>query len=206
MVRFATTVLPSQLTQPCAANVDVDKVFTTGKTFPVIAGIADMHTAVSFLKQSGVLTNLNPQDTSASKGETGINMMISSVSRSILTDPTFVIDVAPLRCTESDCHAVFLPGGMTLLRQPNGKPVDFSKQPADETVIIVHDALGYQMEFLSAPNHNFDPSECNMTGFAVSSFYSCFNLNNDVLTAGKLLHFQADCLRFISTWILTGVT
>jgi hypothetical protein len=191
LVRYQIAALISSLTWPCAANVDVDRVYTSGQPFPVVGGIANFHTAVEFLQKSNVLTNLNPQDTSASLSETGINMMIAGTSRSIITDPTLVVDVAPERCKGSDCTAIFLPGGLTLLRGTNGLPVDFTKQPEDESAVIIHDAPGYQMEFAGADSYNFDPKDCNMTGFAVSSFYSCFNYDNGTLRAGKSFNFQS---------------
>jgi hypothetical protein len=137
------------------------------------------------LEKSNVLTNLNPNDTSSSFQETTINMMVAGTTRGIVTDPTLVIDVAPERCQGSDCTAIFLPGGLELVRQPNGSALDFSGQPQEDSAIIVHDAPGYQLEF-SPSDYAFNhTTDCVMTGFAISSFYSCFVLTNDTLTTGK---------------------
>jgi len=176
--------------QARAAHVNVERVYNIDQSFPVIAGIADFHTAVQALEKSNVLTSLNPNDTTSSFQETSINMIVAGTTRSIITDPTFVVNVAPERCTGSDCSAIFLPGGLELVRQPNGSAFNFAGQPQEDTTIIVHDAPGYQLEF-SPSNYTFNhTTDCTMTGFAVSSFYSCIAFTGDTITSGERIHFN----------------
>lgn len=117
-------------------------------------------------------------------------MMVTGMTRSIITDPTFVVDVVPERCTGSNCKALFLPGGLTLVRQPNGSALNFAREPEEGSVVIVHDAPGYQLEF-SPSNYTFNhTTDCTMAGFAISSFYSCIVFTGDTITSGKWINFS----------------
>ena len=60
------------------------------------------------------------------------------MSKNFLTDPTFVVDVPPVNCTESDCRSVFLPGGLSLVLQLNESTL-FTQNSSEGSVIIVID-------------------------------------------------------------------
>jgi hypothetical protein len=111
--------------------------------------------------------------------------MVIGTTRSILTDPTFVINIPPQYCKESNCTSIFLPGGLELVRQIDGSALNFQSEPVEDDVIIVNNAPGYHLEY-SSSNHSFNlDTDCTMTGFDVSSFYSCVVFTGENIISGK---------------------
>jgi hypothetical protein len=115
--------------------------------------------------------------------DTGINMMITGATNSILTDPGFVISVAPIACKSSDCKSLFLPGGMELVRS-NGVAINTTLFP-NESVIIVNNAPGFQLEYESSDYKFNYTTDCTMFGYDVSSFFACLKFNGQNITAGE---------------------
>lgn len=168
----------------------IDKVYQKGEPFGVIAGIADFHTSILALEKLNVITDPNANATTNTFQETSINMMIIGTTRSILTDPTFVTNVPPQHCKGSDCKSLFLPGGLELVRQLNGTALNFQVESPEDSVIIVNDAPGYQVEYAPS-NYSFNhATDCTTTGFDVSSFYSCLVFTGDAIISGKSIDFN----------------
>jgi len=116
-----------------------------------------------------------------------INSMILGSTRSILTDPGFVIEVTPVGCDPADCKSLFLPGGMEIIRYPNGTAV--SSIPSADPVLIVNNAPGYQVEF-SSTDHQFDHTkDCKLFGLPFSSLFSCAAFVDNKLLTGERTPF-----------------
>lgn len=110
-------------------------------------------------------------------------MMVTGAMNSILTDPGFVISVAPIACESSDCKTLFLPGGMELVRS-NGAAINTTLFP-NESVIIVNNAPGFQLEYEPATYEFNYTTDCTMYGYDVSSFFACLKFNGHNITAGE---------------------
>jgi hypothetical protein len=169
------------------AHVTVERVYTPDISFPVTAGLSDLHTSVMALERLNVISNSSSSATSSNTAtiqDTGINMMITGSTNSLLTDPNFVINVAPINCTSSDCKSLFLPGGMELVRYQNGSAINITSAPED-SILIVNNAPGFQVEY-EPSDYVFNYSaDCTMYGYAVSSFFSCLKFTGTNIISGE---------------------
>jgi len=175
LVIFGLTVVASILLMSEISSKDV---YDKNNEFPVLAGLADLHDAVQKLESVNVFAN-----TSTSQ-ETEINMLILGTTRSILTDPTIAIPIAPIQCQGADCVSVFLPGGLGLVRNHDGSALNTTAVPSADGAIIVNNAPGYQMEYGST-NYTFNnATDCHQYGLPVSGVYSCIKYDNGTIYAG----------------------
>ncbi|OAP60303.1 hypothetical protein AYL99_05305 [Fonsecaea erecta] len=164
---------------PLLSGISYKDVFYPNQTVSVVGGIAPFHESVVALqKASSGGQQPTFQDAST-------NTMLISSTNSILTDPKFVVRVAPVssNCHGSDCKSLFLPGGLELVLKADGTSLFDGNQPEDP-VIIVHDAQGYQLDF-SSQDYTFNTSvDCNTYGLPVSALYACVAGRNDTIFSG----------------------
>jgi hypothetical protein len=117
-------------------------------TVPVMAGLAE----VSTYGLGNVSIQLLP-------------MIAATYSIAFITDPRYVINVAPLNCTgHKDCLSIFMPGGMEAVRAYGSNDATHgntifsgdSSFNGDYDAIVIRNAPGYQIEYDSITNK--DPS------------------------------------------------
>ena len=164
-------------------GISYKNVYYPSQTVPVVGGIAPLHESVIALQNAGYGVSGGQQPTLQ---EASINTMLLSSTNSILTDPKFVVSVAPVSsaCVGIDCKSLFFPGGLELVLKPDGSSLFAGTQPNDP-VIIVHDAPGYQMEFWTQ-NFTFDTStDCHVYGLPVSALYACVAGRNGTIFSGE---------------------
>lgn len=167
------------LTQRCAGEITSSNVYDKSNPFSVLAGLADLHKTVQTLEKVNVFANTSTDQ------ETEINMLILGTTRSILTDPTIAMPIAPVQCKGADCVSVFLPGGLGLVRNQGGTTLNSTAVPTSDTAIVVNKAPGYHMEFTST-NYTFNQTlDCHQYGLPVSGLYSCIKYDNGTVYAGK---------------------
>jgi hypothetical protein len=156
-----------------------------------MAGIAPLHDSVKALDDTTGISDTSPITPA------DVNMMILGMAHSILIDPTLVVGVSPLYCTGSDCTSLFLPGGLELVRRPDGSTL-FTGQQLEEPVIIVHDAPGYQLEFSPTDfKFNFD-TDCHNYGLPISSLYACIAFSDDKLLTGERMRSIVSQLQLLT--------
>jgi len=151
-------------------------------TFNVIAGLAPLSTAG--------LETLNIEL---------IPILAASYSIAFLTDPRFVANVAPVRCTASDpnCLSLVMPGGMELVRLDGGPKIAESLYTGNITgdydTVVVHDAPAYQIEYDSLSsvdpsfvwNHDDVDGDCYMFGADIGEgIYICIHETGDKIYLG----------------------
>ncbi|CZR67500.1 uncharacterized protein PAC_17399 [Phialocephala subalpina] len=181
IMRLLITALTIVASILLMSEITSSDVYNEDSSFPVLAGLADIHSSVQALEKSNVFGNTSTVQ------ETSINMMILGTTRSILTDPTLAIPITPFQCTGTDCQSIFLPGGLGITRYlNNGSALSDAGVPPAEGAVIIHDAPGYHMEFTS-------------TNYAFNNSTDCINICPfDVM-------LKADC-DSDSTWHTTPAT
>ncbi|OAG34257.1 hypothetical protein AYO21_11604 [Fonsecaea monophora] len=164
---------------PLLSGISYRDVFYPSQTVPVVGGIAPLRVSVEALEKASY-GGQQPTFQEAS-----INTMLISSTNSILTDPKFVVSVAPISpdCRGADCKSLFLPGGLELVLRADGTSLFDGNEP-DDPVIIVHDAPGYQIEF-SPQNYTFKTDvDCQIYGLPISALYACVAGRNDTIFSG----------------------
>jgi hypothetical protein len=157
-------------------------VYYPSKTVSVVGGIAPLHESVTALQNAGY----GVQGQQPTLEEARINTMLLSSTNGILTDPKFVVSVAPVSpaCEGIECKSLFFPGGLELVLKPDGSSLFTGTQPTDP-VIIIHDAPGYQIEFWTQ-NFTFDTSvDCQVYGLPVSALYACVAGRDGTVFSGR---------------------
>jgi len=79
-----------------------------------------------------------------------LSLFASAYTMGFMTDPRYVVSVAPVLCSGRGCLSIFLPGGMEVVRVDDGTGSNtlFSGDySGDYSAITVNDAPGYQMEY-----------------------------------------------------------
>jgi hypothetical protein len=77
---------------------------------------------------------------------------------------------------------------LELVRQPNGLPPSAPKS-SEESGIIINDAQGYQLEFISADYTFNRTTDCRFYGFPVSGLFSCIAYVNNTILSGECTSF-----------------
>jgi hypothetical protein len=163
VLRFSIAALAWLVGLLPLSTITTGDVYYPTDNFPVVAGIAPFHDAVTAIN--------------ATIQQSDLNYILLGMTENILTDPSMVVDVDPLYC-ESNCTSIFLPGGLELVRRPDASTL-YSKGHLEEPVIIVQNAPGYQLEF-SPTNYAFNYNmDCNNYGTDWSSLYVCLAFDDN---------------------------
>ncbi|KIW95711.1 uncharacterized protein Z519_04296 [Cladophialophora bantiana CBS 173.52] len=164
---------------PLLSGLSYKDVYYPSQVVSVVGGIAPLHDSVVALEKASY------GGSQPTFQEASINTMLISSTNSILTDPKFVTSVAPIspNCRGPDCKSLFLPGGLELVLRADGTTLFDGKEP-DDPVIIVHDAPGYQIEFLPQGFTFNTAVDCQVYGLPVSALYACVAGRNNTIFSG----------------------
>lgn len=97
-----------------------------------------------------------------------VPLLATSYSMAFITDPRFVMKVAPINCTgDTDCLSILMPGGLESVRlysaEDSGLTVFSPTFEGDYDVVVVNNAPSYQVEYNSIaavdPNFRWNQSE-----------------------------------------------
>lgn len=119
-----------------------------------------------------------------------LSLYITAYNMGFITDPKFVTSVAPISCGNSvDCTALFLPGGLDLVRVDNENATLFGNKLGDDyNTIVIENAPGFQLEFDPLPEKFvFDPNDCKTYGQTVQGLglYICLAKYEMNMLTGK---------------------
>jgi len=120
-----------------------------------------------------------------------LSLYAISFNMGFITDTKYTISQAPLTCNTTDCTSIFLPGSLVLLRladEPDyqNHTVFGENIPGDYTTIVVENAPGLQLEFLTLNGgDNFTDNDCKVYGLSNSTgLYICLASDGPSMLAG----------------------